>query len=148
MVPSRCYCFFQSQNQSVGEIGNSVFSYKPHNVKDIWIDVNGSRCPSLPWNVDFSKKQFVRPYRALYGDNWSNNSSIIDQDLWGSHYTIWTFDMLQPLQCNSIRSKQLGSCKLNVEFTVDTNEVLKVFLLVLTQEYFELTSQRTVVKAF
>ena len=147
-VPARCYAFINSHDASVGMVANSALSFKPNNVCDIWIDMPNERCPNVPFNVDFSKSEYVRAFRALFGDNWSNNSCIIDMDHFGSEYTIWTFDMLQPQHSSTLRSKQLGQCRLNIDFINDSNPALKVHLLVMTHEILEMTSSRKFLKNF
>ena len=129
-------------------VANSALSFKPNNVRDIWIDMPNERCPNVPFNIDFSKSEYVRAFRALFGDNWSNNSCIIDMDHFGSEYTIWTFDMLQPQHSSTLRSKQLGQCRLNIDFVNDSNPALKVHLLVMTHEILEMTSSRKFLKNF
>ena len=147
-VPARCYAVINTHEASVGMIGNSALSFEPNNVRDIWIDLPSERCPNVPFNVNFTKKDFVRAFRALFGDNWSNNSCIIDKNLFAGEYTIWAFDMLQPQHSSTVRSKQLGQCRLNLDFVDDSNPALKVHLLVMTHEVLEMTSAREFLKNF
>ena len=124
----------------------------PHKVKDIFFTVDSFRCPSVPFDVDFEKGHYMRPWLGLYGDNesWSDQGLFIDYKKFKKGYTLYPVEFLNNnMLCNdTLKPKKMGAVRLQIDFTADDNPCLKVFLLCRSTETLQVDSQRAVIKNF
>ena len=134
----------------------SPYSFQPNNVSNIQINLDGSVVPSRSFQLNYQSgptQNWLRAYLSLYRGTtqWDNVSSFIDYERFAQFFTLYLFEFNSSESgwCRDVLPiKRLEPATLNIDFSTDTNDVLKVILFSSSTEIVEITSQRTVLKNF
>ena len=100
---------------------------------------------------DTADSQWLRPWLSLFRGlpQWTDIGSYIDYEKFKTYYTMFTIEFQdEPFCRDSLSIKKMCPVTLNIEFTDNQNEVLKVYLFSISTEEIQITSQRTVMKNF
>ena len=112
--------------------------------------------PSRSFQLNYQSgptQNWLRAYLSLYRGTtqWDNVSSFIDYERFAQFFTLYLFEFNSSESgwCRDVMPiKRLEPATLNIDFSTDTNDVLKVILFSSSTEIVEITSQRTVLKNF
>ena len=146
-LPNRAYvCISKNITPAYG---TSPFDFQPESVSDIFLTLNGEKCPSIPFDLNYAGGQIARAYASHFASQWDDSSLMFDMNMMKNHYSIYCFSLFQPPDClYNTRTKALASCQLTIHFSNAQNPTLRVFILSLSTEVLEITHNRTVIKNY
>jgi len=115
-----------------GDKNKNPFNFQHFKMKNICLRVDGITTPSTPYFMDFDKKLYMRPYRALSdatGFSHTNAGNFISHFDFEYGNTFFAFD-LTPDQCNGWHehTRKSGTIDLEMIFEKDTTEAVNIIV--------------------
>ena len=147
-VPLFATVFLTTQAESVGQVSNSIFSFRPHGIRRIRLLMGDEQCPASDEILDFSNNIYLSAFERFVGDNWSSSTSPIDMDLFKDQYCFFHFSMNQIHCMNTRKTKKLGACTLSIDFHAATTETLVAYVFFCENQTLLMGADRKFVKNY
>jgi hypothetical protein len=95
-IPRRIILGLVSNEDYLGHIKKSPFNFQPFDVREISIIANGRTYPQVPYDLDYNKGKFSRPFNDMneaIGFTNTNNGNGITRVQFGKTHCIYVFNM-------------------------------------------------------
>jgi hypothetical protein len=101
IVPRRLTICFVGNSAFNGDIRLTPYNYKPYNITQIGVQAGGVCYPHVPYNMDFSTGNYIRPfvdlYEALGKANSADNGPDIDLESYSDGSTFFVIPLTSTL---------------------------------------------------
>jgi hypothetical protein len=113
------FAVFQQNRSDNQQRNNNEFDHT--DVKNLWLEVGGTRYPEESWDLDFDENHYVLAYDAFqdYKRNFFKTDSIpyVDKKGFKSMYPIYSIDLSEKLE-------NISNVKSNIMLHVDFNKAV------------------------
>ena len=140
-------CLFGLTNQSeVSNFEQSPYQFRTHNLQDISVTCNSQRFPSQSFNLAYNTKpkSYMRAFQSLYPDLWNSEGTYMDikKYLEGGYCLYFIQFNSDSSTDDSFIAKQLGPCRIDLNFENENNGVLVLYCWAFSDQNFLLDANR------
>ena len=144
-LPKACLFALAAQSE-VSSFYESPYQFKTHNLQDISVTCNSQRFPSQSFNLSYNTdpKSYMRGFQSLYPDLWSSDGTYIDikRYLEGGYCFYFIPFNSDSSTDDSFVAKQLGPCRVDLQFENENNSVLVLYIWAFSNQNFLLDANR------